>query len=114
MAELLIDEGISRDHVLRLRAQGFRIFHTLKFLPKGAHDQLVFLEAQHRGLTVFTWNRKDFVLLSEAWRDWGHGNHQGVISRPERYPQLNLAQTYPALEHYCRDASSYQNRIELF
>lgn len=114
MAELLIDEGISRDLVLRLRAQGFRIFHALEFLPKGAHDHLVFLEAQQRGLTIFTWNRKDFMLLSEAWRDWGHGDHQGVISRPERYPQLNPAQTYLALERYCRDASSYRNRIELF
>jgi len=54
------------------------------------------------------------MLLSAAWRDWGHGDHQGVISRPERYPQLNPAQTYLALERYCRDASSYRNRIELF
>ncbi len=86
----------------------------LELLPKGAHDQRVFLEAQHRGLTIFIWNRKDFVLLSEAWRDWGHGDHHGIIARPERYPQVNPTQVYPVLERYCRDASSYLNRIVLF
>lgn len=114
MAALLIDEGIGINLVLRLRAQGFRIFHTLEFLPKSAHDSLVFLEAQTRGLTVFTWNRDDFRLLAGAWANWGHGDHYGVISRLEGEQQLDNPQTYSVLERYCRDASSYLNRIELF
>jgi hypothetical protein len=76
MADLLVDEGIGQDLVFRLRVQGLRAFHTLEFLPKGASDSLVFLEAQKRGLTIFTWNRDDYVLLGEAWREWGHGSHR--------------------------------------
>src|SRR5579862_7843205 len=89
MADLLVDEGIGLNLVLQLRAQGFRIFHTLEFLPKGAADSLVFLEAQRRQLTVFTWNRDDYTLLAHAWRDWGHGSHYGVISRPTGGNQLS-------------------------
>jgi Domain of unknown function (DUF5615) len=96
MAELLIDEGIGQDLVRRLRAQGLRIFHTLEFLPKGASDSLVFLEAQQRRLTVFTWNHKHFPLLADAWRDWGHGDHYGVISRFDGRPQLLPPDTYPS------------------
>jgi hypothetical protein len=46
MAELLIDEGIGRDLAQALRAQGYRAFHALEFLPKGASDALVFQLAQ--------------------------------------------------------------------
>jgi hypothetical protein len=42
MAELLVDEGIGRDVVQQLRAQGCRITHVLDVLPKGARDSLIF------------------------------------------------------------------------
>src|SRR5581483_3917755 len=113
MADLLIDEGIGQHLVQRLRAQGYRIFHTFEFLPKGASDSLVFFEAQRRQLTVFTWNRDDFILLAEAWQNWGHGSHYGVISRPEDAQQPAVAEIYLALERYCQDISSFMDRIEL-
>jgi hypothetical protein len=114
MADLLIDEGIGRHFADALRAQGFRAHHALEFFPKGAHDQLVFLEAQRRGPTVFTWNHGHYKLLAEAWRDWGLGDHHGVITRPDRQPQLANAQLLPLMVQYCADAASYINRIELF
>jgi hypothetical protein len=114
MAELLIDEGIGQDLTKALRAQGFRAFHALEFLPKGASDALVFLEAQRRALTVFTWNRDDYVLLAEVWRYWGHGAHHGVISRPIGQRRLSKAETYRVLERYCRNNSSFVDRIEMF
>ena len=114
MAHLLIDEGIGRHFAVVLRAQGFRAHHALEFLPKGAHDQLIFFEAQRRRLTIFTWNRGHYELLAEAWSDWGLGDHHGVITRPDRRPQLTNAQLLPLLARYCADAASYINRIELF
>src|SRR5579871_2546830 len=66
MADLLVDEGIGQDLVQQLRARGFRVFHTLEFHPKGSSDALVFVEAQRRKLTIFTWNRDDYMLLAEA------------------------------------------------
>jgi hypothetical protein len=114
MADVLIDEGIGVDIALRLRAQGLQAFHALEFLPKGASDALVFQLAQTRGLTVFTWNRDHFVLLSEAWSHWGHGAHHGVIARLIGKQRLPPADTLRVLEQYCRDGSSFANRIELF
>ena len=114
MASLLVDEGIGQDLVQILVAQGFVAHHWLEFGPKGANDSLVFLEAQRRKLTIFTWNRNDFLLLAIAWRNWGHGDHHGVISRPRGAPQLFRPQLLQVLESYCRDTSSYLNRVELF
>lgn len=114
MADLLVDEGIGQNLVQRLRSQGFRVFHILEILPKGARDSLVFREAQKRGLTLFTWNRDDYALLAEAWGDWGHGDHHGIIARQINKPQLPSLQTYLIMEQYCRDTSSFANRIELF
>jgi hypothetical protein len=114
MAALLVDEGIGRNLVQQLRAQGCGAIHVLDVLPKGARDGLVFREAQHRGLTVFTWNHKHFALLAEAWRDWGRGDHQGLITRPIGRHQLPATQTLQVLARYCADPSSFVNRIELF
>jgi len=114
MADLLVDEGSGQDLTQRLQAQGFRAFHTLEFLPKGASDALVFLEARRRALTIFTWNRDDYTLLTEAWRNWGHGSHYGVITRPVGQRQPSKPDTYLVLEQYCRDGSSFMDRIELF
>lgn len=114
MAEVLVDEGIGQDITQRLQAQGLHAFHTLEFLAKGASDALVFLEAQRRALTIFTWNRDDYVLLTEAWLHWGHGSHYGVITRPVGRQQLSKPDIYLVLEQYCRDSSSFVDRIELF
>jgi hypothetical protein len=114
MAELLVDEGIGQDLTQRLQAQGLRAFHTLEFLPTGASDALVFLEAQRRALTIVTWNRDDYTLLTEARRHWRHGSHYGVITRSIGQKQLSKPDTYLVLEQYCRDGSSFVDRIELF
>jgi hypothetical protein len=114
MADLLLDEGIGQNLAMRLRAQGFNVYHALEFHGKGTHDHIVFREAQQRSLTIFTWNRDDYVLLSEAWRDWGLGDHHGIIARQRDQPQLGPAQLLQVLAQYCRDSSSFINRIELF
>lgn len=114
MADLLLDEGIGRDVAQQLRVQGCRVFHALEFLPKGVRDSLIFLEAQQRGLTVVTWNRSDYRLLAGSWQDWGHGDFHGIITRRHGQPQLVPAQLLPIVEAYCRDVSSFLNRIELF
>lgn len=114
MADLLLDEGIGRDLAEQLRAQGCRVFHALEFLPKGARESLIFLEAQQRRLTTVTWNRNDYLLLANAWRDWGHGDFHGIITRRPGESQLAPAQLLPIMTAYCRDTSSFLNRIELF
>jgi hypothetical protein len=114
MAELLVDEGIGQDLTQRLQAQGFRAFHMLEFLPKGASDAPVFQVAQRRALTIFRWNRDAHALLTEAWRHWGAGSHYGVITRALGQIQLSRLDTYLVFEQYCRDGSAFVDRVELF
>jgi hypothetical protein len=114
MADILVDEGIGQNIVQQLRAQGLHIYHALEFLPKGARDSLIFLEAQQRRLAVFTWNHKHFALLASAWEDWGHGAHHGLITRPIGSRQLMPSETLVTMERFCRDMTSFVGRIELF
>lgn len=116
MAALLVDEGISRDLVQQLVGQGLSAIHWLDIGSKGTHDSLVFWEAQRRGLTVFTWNRDDFVFAAVCWQNWGHGDHHGIIvPKQGKYrAQLPPAQLYPILVHHSADTSSFVNRIEIF
>ncbi|MBA2679027.1 MAG: DUF5615 family PIN-like protein [Ktedonobacteraceae bacterium] len=113
MAALYVDEGISRQLVIDLVAQGFVIVHALDLGPKGRHDTVLFREAQQRQTTIFTLNRADFLFLATAWQEWGLGNYFGIITpKPGKQPTpIVIAQT---LLQYCRDTSSFINRIELF
>jgi hypothetical protein len=119
MAELLVDEGIGQDLTQRLQAQDFRAFNMLAFLPKGASDALVFLEAQRRALAIFRWNRDEYVLLTKAWRQCGLGSHYGVTTRPsgqKRSGQKRLSKpdAYLVFEQYRRDSSLFMDRVEPF
>jgi len=113
MAALLVDEGIGRDLVQALVAQGYTALHVIDTGLKGTHDAVVFLEAQQRGLTVFTRNRDDFVFAATCWRSWSLGDHQGVIA-PREGSQPSRADLYMAMLRFCADTSSFVNRIELF
>jgi Domain of unknown function (DUF5615) len=113
MARLLVDEGIGRDLVRALVAQGFTALHAIDLGLKGAHDSFVFLEAQHRQLSVFTRNRGDFVFAAKSWSNWGLGDHQGVIA-PRIGSQPSPAELLTAMLRNCADASSFVNRIEIF
>ncbi|MGH2517406.1 MAG: DUF5615 family PIN-like protein [Ktedonobacterales bacterium] len=108
-----MDEGIGRNLVVALVAQGFTAHHWLEFGAKHTHDSLVFLEAQRRGLTLFTLNRKDFVFAATCWTNWGLGDHRDVIAPKEGaqpLPPLLLR----AMQRFCADTSSFVNRIETF
>ncbi len=111
---LLVDEGIGRDLVQALVAEGFVAIHWLDIGPKGASDSLAFFQAQQRGLALFTHNRDDYVLLATAWHDWGLGDHHGVIAPRPGMRQLIPPRLYPVMRRYCADLSSFVNRIELY
>jgi hypothetical protein len=113
MARLLVDEGISRDLVAAIVAQGGVAFHALDTGPKGQHDTVLFHEAQRRQLTIFTLNRAHFLLLAEAWQVWGMGDHYGLIV-PKPGPQPSNQILLLILQRFCQDSSLFVNRIEFF
>lgn len=109
----LVDEGIGRNLVAALVAQGYTAHHWLEVGPKHTHDSLVFLQAQQRCLTVVTLNRTDFLFAAICWKNWGVGDHHGLIAPREGLqppPPLILR----TMERFCADSSSFMNRIEIF
>jgi len=113
MADLLVDEGISRALVAAIQTQGCTALHALDIGPKGQHDSVLFWEAQQRHLAMFTLNRGDFVLLAKAWQNWGLGDHNGLIAlRPGPQPTNQILLS--VLQRFCQDTASFVNRIEFF
>lgn len=113
MAQLLVDEGIGRNLVQDLVAQGFVVFHAIDLGLKGMHDARIFLEAQRRNLTIFTRNRVDFIFAATCWTTWGLGTHHGIIA-PRAGTMPTPAELAATLLRYCADSSSFADRIELF
>lgn len=113
MASLLVDEGIGKNLVAAVVAQGFTAIHWLDIGRKHSHDSLVFLAAQQRKLTVLTLNRDDFIFTATCWANWGLGSHHGVIS-PREGPQPSPATLLRVMLQYCADTSSFLDRIEIF
>lgn len=113
MASILVDEGISRALVADAVAQGMTAIHAIDIGLKSQHDSLVFLEAQRRGLTMLTLNRDDFIFCATSWRNWGHGDHFGIVA-PKEGPQPTKNELLRVLLRVCADTSTWLNRIELF
>lgn len=82
---LLIDEGVSRDIVQALTAQGYHVEHVIDLGLKRKGDWLIFLTAQQRQAVVCTSNRRDFEMLANAWRAWGLGSHYGIITSKRKH-----------------------------
>lgn len=79
MLRIVLDEGISREVMQALVAQGHTVDHALDLGLKSQPDPYVFLAAQRRQAIVCSSNRRDFVMLGIAWRAWGNGSHYGLI-----------------------------------
>lgn len=87
MIRLLLDEGISRNVMHTLDAEGFFVEHALDSGLKGSPDPIIFLEAQKRQAALCTLNRSDFELLASAWNSWGLSAHYGlIVPRPGKQP----------------------------
>jgi hypothetical protein len=97
-----------------LVSQGYQAFHWLEIGPKGASDAAIFLAAQQRSLTLFTYNRDDYLLLIAAWQIGGHGDQHSLITLLKGTPQLPPATTLAIMQRYCADPSSFINRVVFF
>ena len=107
---LLIDEGISRDVVAALTAQGYQVEHVIDIGLKRQGDWLVFHEAQVRQAVICTSNRRDFEMLAQAWNARGLGVHQGVIT-PRRNRQPSPDEWTQELQRILMASPTLTNRV---
>ena len=70
MARLYLDSDVSVRLAPLLRAAGHDTATTEELGQRRATDDKQLLTAVQEGRTVVTHNRKDFLLLHDAWRRW--------------------------------------------
>jgi hypothetical protein len=70
MADLYLDENVSRRMMTALATHGHRAMHARDLLPDGTSDHIHFGISARVGWPLVTHNRDDFALLHRAWRDW--------------------------------------------
>jgi predicted nuclease of predicted toxin-antitoxin system len=80
-----VDEDLSEEIAIILRASGIEAVHVREIGLTGADDREVLDEAARRGSCVVTRNRNDFLALTELYF---HENrpHSGVLIVTRAYP----------------------------
>lgn len=84
IAAFYTDENVALALEALLRALGHAATSTLAEGRLGAPDPHRLLYAAERGWTIVTHNRRDYRLLHDAWRLWGHAwraarPHAGIL-----------------------------------
>ena len=96
MADLYADHNVARPIVFLLRALGHVVTSTQDMGLARATDDVQLLMAAQRGWIVLTHNRRDFVLLDDAWRRWSGAwgvapRHPGIVVAPQEWPHARVA-----------------------
>lgn len=83
--KFLLDEDLSEEIAMILRAEGADAVHVREIGFSGADDREVLDEAARRGCCVVTRNRNDFLALTEFYFHEGRV-HGGILIIPRSYP----------------------------
>lgn len=83
--KFLVDEDLSEEIAVILRAEGVEAVHVREIGFSGADDRDVLDEAARRDSCVVTRNRNDFLTLTEFYFHEGR-SHNGVLIIPRSYP----------------------------
>lgn len=94
--KFLVDEDLSEEIAVILRAEGLDAVHVREIGLSGADDREVLDEAALRGCCVITRNRNDFLILTEFYFHEGRP-HSGVLIVPRSYPGNQTARIAKAV-----------------
>lgn len=100
--KVLVDEDLSDEIAVILRAEGVDAVHVREIGLSGAEDQEVLDEAARQGRCVMTRNRNDFLMLTEYYFHEGRPHH-GIIIIPRSYPGNQPARIAKALTILSQD-----------
>ncbi len=113
MADFYTDHNVAIEVAPRLRFLGHTAgtAHDLH-LENAEDDEHLLVAAQH-GWTLVTHNRKDFILLHNAWRRWTGAwqvpaQHGGILIVPQVWP---AHQTASAIDSFVRMGASLKNQL---
>ncbi|MHB8647089.1 MAG: DUF5615 family PIN-like protein [Thermomicrobiales bacterium] len=116
MAGFFLDEDVSADLPDLLRTYGHIVTDVHSEQREGVPDPRQLLFAADRGLTMITHNRRDFLLLHDAWLTWSHEwqigrRHSGILV-VEQMPPADLSIAARAIhEQVSDDDTSLNNTL---
>ena len=70
MADFYLDNDVSLRLAPLLRSVGHRVTTTRELGLSAASDDAQLLTAARNGWILITHNRRDFMMLHDAWRTW--------------------------------------------
>ena len=91
MAALYLDEDVRYRATGDLAGRGHHVTHANNY-RKGAKDDVQLLLAADAGWVFVTCNRKDYVMLHDAWQHWSR--RWGI--QPEHARILLVENTWPS------------------
>jgi predicted nuclease of predicted toxin-antitoxin system len=94
---LYTDEDVTDRLALLLRERGYEAESALEAGTTGFTDEQQLAFAANRGLTLLTYNRRDFIVLAQRWHDASR-DHAGIILSH----QFSNRQTGELLRQVCR------------
>ena len=100
--KFLVDEDLSEEIAVILRAKGFDALHLREIGLSGAEDQEVLDEAARQERCVITRNRNDYLALTEFFFHEGRP-HYGVLIITRSYPGNQTSRIGQAIASLCRD-----------
>jgi hypothetical protein len=88
VASIYLDNDVAFPLATLLRSRGHEVTTTLELGRTRAHDHLQLLLAAHNAWLLVTHNRRDFILLHDAWRLWSEywqitPRHGGIVVLPQ-------------------------------
>ena len=116
MASFFLDEDVSANLADLLRSYGHTVTDVHDERREGIPDPRQLLFASDRGLIVVTHNRRDFLLLHDAWLTWTHEwrmvhRHSGILV-VDQLPPADLHIAARAIHDHVSDpAMSLRNAL---
>ncbi len=116
MASFFLDEDVSANLADLLRSYGHTVTDVHDERREGIPDPRQLLFASDRGLIEVTHNRRDFLLLHDAWLTWTHEwrmdhRHSGILV-VDQLPPADLHVAARAIHDHVSDpAASLRNAL---
>ena len=94
MADFYLDNDVSLRLAPLLRSVGHRVTTTRELGLSGASDDAQLLTAAWNGWILITHNRRDFMMLHDAWRTWPAAfglalpPHPGILVLDQALPNV--------------------------
>ena len=128
MASFYLDADVSLDVADLLRSHGHEATTAQSLHLEHAGDDLHLLTSARHGWILATHNRKDYVLLHDAWRHWSSDwfgatvappRHAGILVVPQGSPitiadeLVDFVRSAPSLPnelYRCRRAAQWERR----